>query len=147
MPTYAKLRSATLADLPEIASLLEACSLPTSGLARIVDSFHVALCDGILVGCAAAVHLGQSIIIRSVAVQPAYRDRGIASRLVELLLIRAHGTEARHAFLLSASAPAYFARWGFFRVPIEAASPEVQAVADMQGAAPTMALCMRCELN
>ncbi len=147
MSNHAQLRSATQSDLSEIASLLDACGLATSDLAQIIDSFHVALCDGILVGCAAAIRLSKSIIIRSVAVEPIYRDRGIASRLVELLLVRARGTEARHAFLLSAAAPAYFARWGFSHVPVEAAPTEVQALADVHSSVPAMAWCMRCELS
>jgi predicted N-acetyltransferase YhbS len=48
----------------------------------------------------------------SVAVEPDYRDRGIAGCLVETLLMRARGTEARDAYLFSTVAPAYFARWG-----------------------------------
>ncbi|MDW3686737.1 GNAT family N-acetyltransferase [Cupriavidus sp. CV2] len=147
MLTHVYLRPASQADTGNIAALLTQCGLATENLEEILDSFQIALCDDRLVGCAAAECHGQSIVIRSVAVEPAYRDRGIASRLVEKLLVRARGTEARHAFLLSTSAPAYFARWGFSRIPVNEAPPELQASPEFRNAARSSALCMHCELR
>ncbi|WP_432258067.1 GNAT family N-acetyltransferase [Cupriavidus sp. TMH.W2] len=147
MATHAHLRSASQADLPQIAVLLEQCRLTREGITKIVDSFHVAHCDGRIIGCAAAERHGESIVIRSVAVEPACRDRGVATRLVDALLMRARGTEVRHAVLLSASAPAYFARWGFSLIPADKAPSDARASSEFQDAAQTSALCMHCELR
>ncbi|MGO4154609.1 GNAT family N-acetyltransferase [Cupriavidus sp. YAF13] len=147
MMTEIHLRSASHLDLQEIVALLERCRLPATDVVEIIEAFHVALCDGHIVGCAAAERHGESILIRSVAVEPEYRERGIASRLVEALLIKARGTEARDAYLLSAVAPAYFARWGFSLIPAEEAPPEVTASSAFQRAVQTAALCMRCEFH
>lgn len=106
MLTHVYIRSASQVDTEKVAALLAQCGLATEDVAEILDTFQIALCDDRIVGCAAAERHGQSIVIRSVAVEPAYRDRGVASRLVEKLLVRARGTEARQAFLLSTAAPA-----------------------------------------
>ncbi|MGO4812762.1 GNAT family N-acetyltransferase [Cupriavidus sp. 2MCAB6] len=147
MLTDVQLRSASHSDWQQVVTLLESCRLPAADVVEIIEAFHIAVCDGHIVGCAAAEHHGESILIRSVAVEPEYRDRGIASRLVEALLMRARGTEARDAYLLSTVAPAYFARWGFSLIPAEEAPPEVTASSAFQRAAQTSALCMRCELR
>ncbi len=147
MPPYPRLRLAARADLPQIAALLERCRLSTEDVAEIIDSFHVAHCDGRVIGCAAAERHGDSIVIRSVAVEPTSRDRGVATRLVNALLMRARGTEVRHAVLLSASAPAYFARWGFSLIPADKAPTDARASSEFQGATLTSALCMHCELK
>ena len=147
MLTHVYIRSASQVDMEKIAALLAQCGLATEDVAEILDTFQIALCDDRIVGCAAAERHGQSIVIRSVAVEPAYRDRGVASRLVEKLLVRARGTEARQAFLLSTAAPAYFARWGFSHIPVDKAPSELQASLEFRNAARTSALCMYCELN
>ncbi|WP_082055223.1 GNAT family N-acetyltransferase [Cupriavidus basilensis] len=147
MLTDVQLRSASHSDLQQIVALLERCRLPAADVVQIIENFHIALCDGRIVGCAATEHHGTSILIRSVAVEPAYRERGIASRLVEALLMRARGTEVRDAYLLSTVAPAYFARWGFSVIPAEEAPPEVTASSAFQRATQTSARCMRCELR
>ena len=107
------LRQASLDDWSEVAALLRRCGLPAEDTQGSIDAFHVALDKGRIIGCVAGEQGGRAIVVRSAAVDPIYRDRGIASRLIETLLLRARGTGAREAYLLSTSAPSYFARWGF----------------------------------
>ncbi|MFJ1259190.1 GNAT family N-acetyltransferase [Cupriavidus sp. CuC1] len=147
MLTDLHLRSASYSDSKEIAALLERCRLPAADVVQIIENFHVAPCDGRIVGSAATEHHGKSILIRSVAVEPAYRERGIASRLVEALLMRARGTEARDAYLLPTVAPGYFARWGFSLIPADKAPADIKGSSAFQRAIQTSALCMRCELR
>lgn len=86
-----QLRPASHADGSEVAALLRRCGLPADDTDDIIDAFHVALEKGRIIGCAAVEQGGKSIVVRSVAVDPVYRDRGVASRLIETLLLRAHG--------------------------------------------------------
>jgi amino-acid N-acetyltransferase len=147
MLTDVVLRSASRSDWHHIAALLEQCGLPNSDTFQIIESFQVALYEGHIIGCAAAEHHGSGVLVRSVAVEPAYRDRGIAGCLVEALLMRARGTEAREAYIFSAVAPAYFARWGFSLVAADDVPLEVMASSAVRRAAQASALCMRCELR
>ncbi len=147
MLTDVRLRAASQTDCQQISELLECCGLPTEDVSDIIDSFQIALADGRIVGCAAAERHGVAILIRSVAVELAFRDRGIASQLVEALLMKARGTEVREAYLLSTTAPAYFARWGFSLFPADQVPVDIRTSAAFQRAALASALCMRCELT
>ncbi len=147
MLTGVVLRSASRSDWHHIAALLERCGLPTSDTSEIIEDFHVALYENLIIGCAAVERHGLSVLVRSVAVEPAYRDRGIAGCLVEALLMQARGTEVREAYIFSAVAPAYFARWGFSLVSGEKVPLDVMSSPAVQRAALTSALCMRCELR
>jgi amino-acid N-acetyltransferase len=147
MLTDVHLRSASDSDIPVVAALLARCGLPNADVPEIIERFHVALHDGQIIGCAAVESHGLDILIRSVAVEPAYREQGVATDLVAALLIRAQGGEARAAYLLSTSAPAYFARWGFSLFPLEQVPAEVSASPAFQRAKSDSALCMRCPLR
>ncbi|CAJ0822318.1 MULTISPECIES: GNAT family N-acetyltransferase [Ralstonia] len=141
------LRQASLDDWSDVAALLRRCGLPAEDTQGSIDAFHVALDMGRIIGCVAGEQGGRSIVVRSVAVDPIYRDRGIASRLIETLLLRARGTGAREAYLLSTTAPSYFARWGFSLFPAEKVPTEVRASMVFRNAERSSALCMRCDLR
>ncbi|WER50286.1 GNAT family N-acetyltransferase [Cupriavidus sp. WKF15] len=147
MLTDVVVRSALRSDWHHIAALLEQCGLPTSDTYELIEDFQVAIYEDRIVGCAAAEYRGSHVLIRSVAVEPAYRENGIATRPVEILLMRARGTEAHDAYIFSTVAPAYFARWGFSLVATEEVPHEVKLLPAVQRAALTSALCMRCELG
>lgn len=147
MLTDVVVRSALRSDWHHIAALLEQCGLPTSDTYELIEDFQVAIYQDRIVGCAAAEYHGPHVLIRSVAVEPAYRDNGNATHLVEILLMRARGTEAREAYIFSTVAPAYFARWGFSLVATEEVPMQVMSSPAVQRAALTSALCMRCELG
>ncbi|MDF3837841.1 GNAT family N-acetyltransferase [Cupriavidus basilensis] len=147
MLTNVRLRAATQTDYQQISELLECCGLPTEDVSDIIDSFQIALADSRVIGCAAAERHCEAILIRSVAVELTFRDRGIASQLVDTLLIQARGTEVREAYLLSTAAPAYFARWGFSLFPADQVPMGIRTSAAFQRAALASALCMRRELT
>ncbi|MFJ1259793.1 GNAT family N-acetyltransferase [Cupriavidus sp. CuC1] len=141
------LRTASNSDCPQIMALLERCHLTAVNIVSIIGSFFVALRGSRIIGCAAAEPHGESILIRSVGVDPLFRNQGIASRLVEVLLMQARGAETRNVFLFSKRAPAFFARWGFLLFPSDKVPTAVQATPEFQLAKASAALCMRCELR
>ena len=78
-----------------------------------VASFFVAYCRGKLVGCCALqVYSKRLAEVRSLAVHPEFRDRGIASRLVECCVRRAQDREIRELFAVT-SQTSFFGRLGF----------------------------------
>jgi amino-acid N-acetyltransferase len=78
-----------------------------------VSSFLVATVGNTIVGCCAlqiySKRLGE---VRSLAVDPNFRKRGIASRLVELSKQRARGRGVRELFAVT-SQTSFFGRAGF----------------------------------
>lgn len=98
-------------DPAEVLPLLAACNLPADGLAdaRLV----VARLDGELVGCAGLEVWGEHGLLRSVAVAPAHRGRGIGEALVADRLGYARGEALASVSLLTTGASLFFGRLGF----------------------------------
>ncbi|MDF3839223.1 GNAT family N-acetyltransferase [Cupriavidus basilensis] len=142
-----RVRAAQPADWPAIAEVLELCGLAGDDLDASLAMFHIALLDGKTVGCAGAESYGETIVVRSVAVLPPYRDRGIASHLVSALLMRARANGCRRAVLLSADCPNYFARYGFSLISAERLPEEVRASREFRRNEGALPLCMCCELR
>lgn len=123
-------------------------SPPGADGAASIAHFHVALHAGRLIGCAATEpQHAPDILLRAVAVTPDWRDLDVATRLVAALLIRARGADTRAAYLLSSSAPAYFALWGFSLFPVEQVPAVVRASSTFQRCSREGALCMRYALR
>ncbi len=142
-----RIRAARPSDGPAIAAVLERCGLPTDDVIRLVEHFHVAVMDEQLVGCAGAERIGEIAVIRSVAVLPSYRDQGVATHLVQAVLMRARSGGARRAVLVSAACPTYFTRYGFSLVPAAKLPGEVLASREFDRQRGADALCMACELT
>lgn len=136
------LRQAGDADWPAVAALLQANGLPTDGARAHLSTYLLATSDGELVGCAGAELYGTVALLRSVAVAPGLQNRGIGRLLVERLLHEARARDIAALYLLTVSAPEYFARYGFRRIGIEDAPAPLRASAEFQGACPASAALM-----
>jgi len=141
-----RVRMAQPSDAPAIGAVLERCGLPVDDLARLVGEFHVAILDGQLVGCACAERFGDTAIIRSVAVLREWRDQGVASHLVNTVMMRARANGVRRAVLLTSTCPSYFARYGFSLIHASKLPHEVLESKEFQRLRNTSALCMSAEL-
>jgi amino-acid N-acetyltransferase len=137
-----RVRAAQPSDMPAIAAVLERCNLPVDELPRLVGEFHVALMKSELVGCACAERFGDTAIVRSVAVLREWRDQGVASHLVNAVMMRARANGTRRAVLLTSSCPSYFARYGFSLIHASKLPPEVLESEEFQRLRNTSALCM-----
>jgi amino-acid N-acetyltransferase len=134
-------------DLPGVLSLLEGASLPLAGVEEHVDTFLVARSEeGRLVGVIGVECYGAVGLLRSLAVDGAWRSRGLGKDLVERLfeLARSRGVETM--YLLTTTAERYFPRFGFDVVDRTEAAPELQASEELRGACPASAVLMRRSL-
>lgn len=111
-----ELRKATQADIKDIKTLLSFYYLDTEKVEKNLPEFIVAVLDKKTVGCA-CLDIGDVVELRSIAVLPSYRNKGIGSELVDAVLIRA--TELADAVYLRTTSPAFFEKKGFFRLPNE----------------------------
>jgi amino-acid N-acetyltransferase len=138
-----RVRDATRADAEDVLALLRREALPTEGVAEHLENFLVAEEGESMVACAGMELYGDLALLRSVAVAPPYRSRGLGGRLVRELICRASQRGLRAVFLLTTTAEHYFARRGFERVTRESIDPALLASAEFQGACPSTAVCMR----
>lgn len=141
------LRPAGPSDWPAIERLLQAHQLPTAGARDHLTTMLLALQAGEVVGCAGAEVYGSVALLRSVAVAPGLQRQGIGQMLVERLLHEARTRDIATLYLLTVTAPEYFARYGFKRQPVEQAPAALKASAEFQGACPACAALMALPLR
>jgi len=142
-----RIRLAQPGDVSAVGAVLEQCGLAADDIARLIEHFHVASLDGVVVGCAAGERFGATVVVRSVAVAPAYREQGVATHLVRAVLMRARSNGAQRAVLLTTSSPAHFARYGFSLIPAEKLPPEVLESKEFGRQTDMAPLYMCCELK
>jgi amino-acid N-acetyltransferase len=135
-------------DLPAVRDLLERCGLPTGDLSQ--DHLqHVFVCraQGSLVGVVGLELLGEVGLLRSLAVAPEFRRR----RLAHNLWARAHAHACDHGirqlYLLTTTAAALFARWGFRAVARDVVPEGVRATPEYSSLCPSTAAIMAMDLG
>jgi N-acetylglutamate synthase-like GNAT family acetyltransferase len=141
------LRQAGASDWPAVEALLLANKLPTEGAQAHLSTYLLATRNGEVVGCAGAEVYGQVALLRSVAVAPGLHKQGIGRLLVERLLHEARSRDIAALYLLTVTAPEYFAQHGFKRIKNEDAPQALKASAEFQGACPACAALMALTLR
>ena len=136
------LRRATEADGPAVERLLAAQALPRDGVAEWLEHFWLAEHEGAVVGVAGVELYGEAALLRSVAVDPAWRGSGLGRLLTERALAEAGAAGARDVYLLTTTAEHYFPRLGFACVAREQAPPALSASTEFRGACPASAVLM-----
>ena len=139
----AELRSARPTDLPAIEELLRASQLPLAGVADALPGFVVAESEGAIVGTAALEVCCDNALLRSVAVAPEWRSRGLGRALVTRVIADAEVRGIRALYLLTTTAEHYFPSFGFHQISRDQAPADVSETAEFRGACPASAVVMR----
>ena len=138
----AKLRAAQVADLPAIKHLLAASQLPLAGVAESLPGFIVAEAEGTVVGTAALEVCCDNALLRSVAVVPEWRSRGLGRALVTRVIADAEARGLRALYLLTTTAEHYFPSFGFREVARADVPADVQGTEEFRSACPASAVVM-----
>lgn len=137
------IRPASETDLDGIRAILSANDLPVDGVDEHWKTFLVAYDDDALVACGGAEAYQFAALIRSVAVLPEYRSRGLGRRIVRQLLDRLASRGLREFYLLTTTAEDYFKKRGFKTIDRDEVHPQLLGSREFQGACPDTAVCMR----
>jgi N-acetylglutamate synthase-like GNAT family acetyltransferase len=143
--TGTTLRLATHRDEPAVAALLTASALPLDGVHEALSSFVVAEEAGKIIGVAgieACGTTGEHALLRSVAVAPTWRNRGLGRVLVTRAIAEAEARGTKTLYLLTTTADRYFPSFGFMLTARDAVPDDVRATAEFQGACPASATVM-----
>jgi len=140
--TAVELRAARPADLPGIEQLLTKAELPLAGVAESLPGFVVAESDGAIVGTAALELCSDNALLRSVAVAPEWRSRGLGRALVTRVIADAESRGLRALYLLTTTAERYFPSFGFREVARAHVPADVQRTKEFRGACPESAVVM-----
>jgi amino-acid N-acetyltransferase len=139
----ATLRPATTADLPAIEELLTASDLPLAGVREAFPGFVVAeAATTAIVGSAAMEVCGDYALLRSVAVSPGWRHRGLGRALVTRVIADAEGRGLHALYLLTTTAEHYFPGFGFAPIARSDVPAALRETAEFRDACPDTATVM-----
>jgi len=127
----------------EVKALLATSELPTDDLDDPSIALYGVSEAGRLIGVVGVQLLGGTGLLRSLAVDPSARDRGLGGQLCERVLHEARVRGLTELWLLTTSAGDYFARRGFEVVPRDQTPSAVRSTAQFTSLCPASAVVMR----
>lgn len=141
-----QIRPARPSDAINVERLLGDAQLPLDGVREALTSFVVAEADGDIVGVAGLEPCRENALLRSVAVRPEWRSRGLGRALVERVIDDAESRGLNALYLLTTTAERYFPSFGFHAVAREDVPADVRETAEFRSACPASAavMCREC---
>jgi amino-acid N-acetyltransferase len=142
-------RPARTEDLAAVRHLLEAAGLPDADLTdQFPDAYVVLQETGLaIIGTAGLEIHGECGLLRSMAIAPAHRGTGLGRKLTEDRLRTARARGLRSVYLLTTTAPEFFAHLGFERIARESAPTPLQSASEFATVCPASAICMVMRLG
>lgn len=131
------------ADLDDVLALVSAAGLPLDGLRDHLLTTFVARDGGTVVGSAALELYADGALLRSVAVAPDHRGRGIGAELTAAAIALATARRAPALYLLTTTAERYFPKAGFEIISRADVPTGVRASIEFTSACPSTATVMR----
>jgi N-acetylglutamate synthase-like GNAT family acetyltransferase len=138
----ATLRPARSSDLAAIEQLLTDAGLPLAGVAEALENFTVAESETELVGVAGLEVCCDNALLRSVAVIPEWRSRGLGRTLVTHVIADAAARGLHGLYLLTTSAERYFSSFGFRQITRDEVPADVRETEEFRTACPASAAVM-----
>jgi len=105
------IRSAGKADIPQIKKVLTQYLLETELVNSNIDQFIVAEYNKKIIGCACLDNSSGVLELRSIAVLPGWKNKGVGRRLVNTLRSRASGMS--DLLYVRTTASGFFNKMGF----------------------------------
>ena len=137
-----EIAAARPSDLPAIRQLLATVDLPDQGVDEHLENFFVSYNGSELAGVGGLEVHAPSGLVRSVAVHPDRRRRGLARALWTAIEGRAQELRLDDLYLLTLTAESYFSRLGFAPVPRDQAPDEIRRTTEFRERCPDSAVLM-----
>lgn len=130
-------------DINALRQLLESAGLPTADLAAIKDlRLWVLEADGQQLGVIALERFGTHALLRSLAISPEHRNRGLGRSLVGRLELDARAEGITRLTLLTETAEKFFQHLGYEPIDRKDVPEEVRQSAEFCSLCPLSAVCM-----
>jgi L-amino acid N-acyltransferase YncA len=129
-------------DGPAIRQLLHSLDLPDQGIENAMTYFWVARGGEGIVGSVGLEVYADLVLLRSLAVARQWQGRGLGRALTDTALSYIAARQYRAVYLLTTTAEAFFACYGFHSVPRTQVPVSVQQSVEFQSACPHTATCM-----
>jgi amino-acid N-acetyltransferase len=128
--------------MPAVLALLHSAGLPTSDLTDAQRLHLWVLKSDSLQGVIALEHFGNEALLRSLAVAPKYRARGLGHKLVARLEHDAQADGIMRLVLLTETAQAFFRTLDYQVIDRQSVSDAVKQSAEFRSLCPASAVCM-----
>ena len=144
MMSSADIRPAHSGDQSPVAQLLQNAGLPTVDLVS-AHKFQSWVIEekGSILGVIGLERFGHEGLLRSLAVAPEYRKRGLGQELVARLEQDAQAQGIDKLVLLTETAQAFFQRLGYTTIDRAQVGADVKQSAEFRSLCPASAVCMR----
>jgi amino-acid N-acetyltransferase len=133
-------------ELSDILALLDECGLPGQGLAPHLSTTLVARDGNQIVGSSALEMYEEFALLRSVAVKPSFRGRGLARRLTRAALDLAKHHQVKAVYLLTETTDTFFPKLGFKSIRRSDVPEKVQRSVEFTTLCPDTAKVMEISL-
>ena len=138
-----ELKPAQPAQFDAIVRLLRAAGLPVEDLdVAMLDAFVVATEGEVCVGVAGLEIYESYALLRSLAVEPRHRSRGLGAQLVDTVETEAQARGVSALYLLTTTAAMFFERVGYTAHDRAAVPPAIAATTEFSSLCPDTADCL-----
>lgn len=143
-----ELRPARPEEFDAIARLVSTAGLPVQDLeVAMLDAFVVATDGEVCVGVVGLEIYESNALLRSLAVEPRHRSRGLGARLVDAVETEARARGVAAVYLLTTTATTFFKRLGYNAHDRSAAPPSIADTTEFSSLCPDTANCLRRDLG
>ena len=126
-----------------VLALLKAAGLPTEDISKDLENFWIAETAGNAIGVIGMDLYAPYGLLRSMTVLPEYRNKGIASRLVDQVEQLAKKLDLSELYLITNTAESYFSKKGFQLIMKAELPASVASSEEMNGLCPASSVIMR----
>ena len=120
--------------------------MPFADCSEHIQNFAGVIDKNKLMAIGALQYEGSVALLRSIAVRPHSRGRGLASTITHHFIEQARSRDVRHLYILTETAETYFSRFGFYPITRDAAPAAIQATQQFESLCPASAQLMRLDL-
>jgi amino-acid N-acetyltransferase len=132
---------------PLVIALLQTEKLPVEDLPVSLANFFVAQNDEKVIGAIGLEQYGNYALLRSMVVSKEYRNKNIASSLVEYLEEYGRSIGISVMYLLTETAPGYFEKKGYQKINREEVPAALKLSSEFSHVCPVSAIVMKKELH
>jgi amino-acid N-acetyltransferase len=136
------IRRGSAADLPAVSTLLKGAGLPTADLRTSDLQIWLVESENGPVGVIALQRFGSEGLLRSLAVIPEFRERGVGRRLVARLENDARADGVKQLVLLTETAERFFRNLGYSVIDRSSVGEAPKRSSEFQSLCPVSAVCM-----
>lgn len=135
------------ADIADIIKLLQKNNLPSDDISFATQHFWIVKDGEKLIGVIGLEVFNEYGLLRSMATDSEYRNKGIATMLVNGLFAYAQKEGLKEIYLLTETAETYFSNKGFRNVNREDVPNAVKASKEFSHLCPSTAIVMKKQVN